>query len=57
MTRRWRCLIHRVEGVGPDADPAFLAPAQAAPVGGTGRGFPPSDLFQLRRRYQGDRFF
>ena len=50
MMRRSRCLIHRVKGVGPDAGPASLAPAPAAPVGATGRGFPSSDPSQLRRR-------
>ena len=50
MTRRWRCLIRRVEGVGLGGDPASLAPAPAAPAGGTGRGFPSSDLSRLRRQ-------
>ena len=55
MTRRWRCLIRRVEGVGLGGDPASLAPAPAALVGGTGRGFPSSDPSQLRR--QGNKIF
>ena len=55
MTRRWRCLIRRVEGVGLGEDPASPAPAPAALVGGTGRGFPSSDPSQLRR--QGDKIF